>query len=446
MASPTRASRLEQVYDFIIREEDGRVCEAIPDAACTDVPRNFVLNALNGSATKLAEQIASPGLVLPWLLAALGAPTVLAGLLVPVREAGALLPQLSIAGRVRRFPLRKWFWVGAGVTQAGALALMILAALSLSPAAAGIAIVVLLALFSVASGVGSVAFSDVLGKTIPRGRRGRLLALRATIGGGLALLAGFVLRSYVADTNDVRPYLVLLGAAAGLWFVAALLFALIEETPGATGGGRNGLQEARAGLALLGQVPGFRLFILARLLLLSVELVVPFYTLYARQLIGSEVGNLATFVIASGLAAVLSSPFWGRFADRSSRLVIAWAGAIAVGTSVFALLFRALPAAWQTATGYALVFLLIGFAQAGVRVGRKTYLVDGAPAEERPLYIALSNSLVGVITLASGAFGLVAEGFGVPVLLVIFSILIGLGIVVAWRMPEAERMTVGSEQ
>jgi hypothetical protein len=79
------------------------------------------------------------------------------------------------------------------------------------------------------------------------------------------------------------------------------------------------------------------------------------------------------------------------------------------------------------------------WAGAGVRVGRKTYLVDGAPAEERPLYVALSNSLVGVITLASGGFGLVAEGFGVPALLLIFTLLIGLGIIVAWRMPEAER-------
>ncbi|HEX6386845.1 MAG TPA: MFS transporter [Anaerolineae bacterium] len=445
MTLPT-ASRLDEVYDFIIREEEGRTCAAIPDEACTDVPRNFILNGLNGSATKLAEQLASPGLVLPWLLATLGAPTALAGLLVPIRQAGALLPQLSVAGRIRRFPVRKWFWVGGGITQGSALALTVLAALTLPPLLAGYAIVGLLALFSVASGVGSVAFSDVMGKTIPRGRRGRLLAVRATAGGGLALLAGFTLRTYVADSNALAPYLILLGAAAALWFVAAFLFSLIKETPGATEGGRNGLQEALAGLALLRKVPGFRLFVLVRVLLLSIELIVPFYTLYAHRLLGTEAGNLATFVMASGLAAVLSSPFWGRFADRSSRLVMAWSGVIAVGAGGFALLFARLPAAWQTATVYALVYLLIGFAQAGVRVGRKTYLVDGAPADERPLYVALSNSLVGVVTLASGAFGLAAEAFGVSRVLITFSVLIGLGIVVSWRMPEAERMTGNSKQ
>jgi hypothetical protein len=75
-------------------------------------PQNFVLNVLNGSAPKLVEQLASPGLVLPWLFSAIGAPTALAGLLVPVKEAGSLLPQLAVAGSIRAYQKRKWFWVG----------------------------------------------------------------------------------------------------------------------------------------------------------------------------------------------------------------------------------------------------------------------------------------------------------------------------------------------
>jgi hypothetical protein len=52
-----------------------------------------------------------------------------------------------------------------------------------SSARAGVAVVAALAAFSAASGVGSVAFKDVLAKTIPKGRRGRLLGFRATVGG-----------------------------------------------------------------------------------------------------------------------------------------------------------------------------------------------------------------------------------------------------------------------
>lgn len=103
---------IERLYDFITEDDEGRTCEAIPDSACHEAPRNLVLNILNGSATKLAEQMASPGLVLPWLFSSIGAPTALAGLLVVVKQVGSLLRQLAVAGRIRAFPKRKWFWVG----------------------------------------------------------------------------------------------------------------------------------------------------------------------------------------------------------------------------------------------------------------------------------------------------------------------------------------------
>jgi hypothetical protein len=97
---------VERVYDFITEDDEGRTCEGIPDSTCHEAPQNLVLN-VNGSTTKLAEQMASPGLVLPWLFSSIGAPTALAGLLVPVKQAGSLLPQLAVAGRIRAYPKRK---------------------------------------------------------------------------------------------------------------------------------------------------------------------------------------------------------------------------------------------------------------------------------------------------------------------------------------------------
>ena len=149
MAS-TPSDITERIYDFITEADEGRTCEAIPDSACRQAPQNFVLNVLNGSATKLAQQLASPGLVLPWLFSAIGAPTALAGLLVPVKEAGSLLPQLAVAASIRAYQKRKWFWVGAGSIQALLLALIIPAAVWFSPVIAGWTIVALLALVAAA--------------------------------------------------------------------------------------------------------------------------------------------------------------------------------------------------------------------------------------------------------------------------------------------------------
>jgi hypothetical protein len=435
----------ERVYDAVAGEEDERACEAIPDEACEEVPGNFTLNALNGASTKLAEQLASPGLVLPWMLGAVGAPATLVGFLVPIRRAGALLPQLAIAGHIRAYPRRKWFWVGAGVMQAAALVAMIPALLLLPPLQAGLAVVAALGLFSAASGVGSVAFKDVLAKTIPKGRRGRLLGVRATAGGLLALAAAAGLRAWMAEDDSLLPYALLLAAAALLWLLGAGFFALIRELPGSTEGGRNALEEARAGWRLLAEEPAFARFVAARALLLAAQLAAPFYALQAQEVTGVSAANLALFVMASSLAAVLSSPFWGRFSDASSRRVMV-AGGIWTGLTVaLALSAEALP---ENAFGlvlFSLVFLSSGFAVAGVRLGRKTYLVDGAPGPKRPLMVAVANTLVGVMYAAAAGLGLLADHVGSFWVLVVLGTMAVGGTLLAWRLPEAEHLIASRE-
>ncbi len=430
----------ERVYEVVAGEEDERACEAIPDEACQEVPGNFLLNALNGASTKLAEQLASPGLVLPWMLGAVGAPAALVGVLVPVRRAGSLLPQLAVAGRIRAYPRRKWFWVGAGAVQAVALASMIPAIVLLPPMPAGLAVVAALAIFSVASGVGSVAFKDVLAKTIPRGRRGRLLGVRATAGGLLALGAAAGLRFWLQEDESLAPYVALLLSAALLWMLGSVFFAAIREVEGATEGGRSALEEARAGLRFLRSQPAFARFVLARAFLLAAQLAAPFYALQAQRVTGVEAGNLAILVMASSSAAVLSSPFWGRFSDASSRRVMVAGGVWTFVTVALALSTEALPTNTLGLVLFGLVFFSSGFAVAGVRLGRKTYLVDGAPEVERPLMVAVANTAVGGMYVVAAVFGLMADWIGVPAVLVVLGGMAAAGTVVAWRLPEAEEL------
>jgi MFS-type transporter involved in bile tolerance (Atg22 family) len=436
------ALTVDRVYELITGEDEdeARACESIPEGACVEVPGNFFLNVANGAATKLGDQLASPGLVLPWLLAALGAPGYLAGLLVPVRRAAALLPQLAVSGNMREAERRKWYWFAGALGFGVMFLLMIPAVLILPPTAAGWAMIGLLGVASTSRGFSSVAFKDVLGKTIPQGRRGRLLALRATIGGLLALAAGVLMRLYLGGQSHITPYLLLVAAGGGLWALGAVAVLFVKEQPGATEGGRNAVEELNAGLALLRDVPGLRRFILARALLLSITLSVPYYSLYGRQLTGAQVGNLGIFVVASSLAAVFSSPVWGRLSDRSSRTVMMVGSGLAALAGAAALVLTCLPETLHTAFVFGGVVLLLGFAQAGVQLGRKTYLVDGAPPDERPLYAAMTNTILGLLILAGSGFGLLQQVIGVRALIGVFVALALLGVVAVWRMPEAEHM------
>ena len=87
----------------------------IPEAACREQPRNLTIHLASLSSTKTADGLLDPKLALAWLVMASGGSAAAVGLLVPLREAFALLPQLLIAERVRRQPTRSWIWASASI-------------------------------------------------------------------------------------------------------------------------------------------------------------------------------------------------------------------------------------------------------------------------------------------------------------------------------------------
>ena len=66
----------ERVYGYLAEDEDARVCKDIPESACNEQPRSFVLMLLSLMLTKLGDSLVSARLVLPWMLSSLGAPAI----------------------------------------------------------------------------------------------------------------------------------------------------------------------------------------------------------------------------------------------------------------------------------------------------------------------------------------------------------------------------------
>jgi hypothetical protein len=63
---------------------------------------------------------------------------------------------------------------------------------------------------------------------------------------------------------------------------------------------------------------------------------------------------------------------------------------------------RGLPDLAATSWLFPLFFFGLGVAHAGVRAGRKTYVVDLAGGVKRTDYIAVSNTLIGLLLLVVG--------------------------------------------
>ncbi|MBL3555099.1 MULTISPECIES: MFS transporter [Marinobacter] len=393
-------STIDRAYRLIANEEDARVCTDIPESACREVPRNFFLILGSNVLTKLGDLLISPKTVLAWLLSAIGAPALVAWL-VPIRESGSMIPQMVIGAWVRRKPVRKWFWTLGSFGQSASVLAMAASVWFLEGYAAGSGVVGALVLFSLARGFCSISMKDVQGKCIPKKRRGRLSGLASTIGGSATVVLTGLLFWDRGDPS-VLFYTLLLLLAAGLWIVAGLLFASVDEHEGETGGGGNALREAVKSLSLLRDDAPFRHFVITRALLLCSALASPYFVVLAQK--NTDSGwLLGVFLLASSLASSISASIWGWMADTSSRRVMIRGGAMAGGVCLIVGITAViagtdLGSVWF----YPGAFFVLSIAHAGVRLGRKTYLVDMAGGNKRTDYTAVSNTVIGCLLLLTG--------------------------------------------
>ncbi|MEN1728910.1 MAG: MFS transporter, partial [Pseudomonadota bacterium] len=262
------SSGVSRAYELLVEEEDARVCKDIDEQACRVVPGNFLLHVLTQFLTKLGDAIANPKTILAWLLGSLGAPALMTAFLVPIRESGSMVPQLFIASYVRRQPLRKWTFVLGCILQAIAVFSMALIALTLTGAIAGLTLLMALTLFSLARGLCSVASKDVLGKSVPKTRRGRVSGWSEFVAGLVTVSVGlWLLFGQDQVETQIGTYLTLLGLATGLWLLAGFTYSLIREYPGATEGSGNAIVTALQRLSLLKTDGPFLRFVVARSLL-----------------------------------------------------------------------------------------------------------------------------------------------------------------------------------
>ncbi|MDO6460485.1 MFS transporter [Granulosicoccaceae sp. 1_MG-2023] len=433
------SSIAENIYEKLVNEEDARACRDIDANACREVPGNFVLMVLSHFFTKLGDAVANPKIVLPWILEAISAPLYLIGFLVPVRESGSLIPQLFIAGYVRRMPVRKWVWVAGSLIQALAMAAIGLVALTMEGAAGGWAVMGLLVVFSLARGMSSVAAKDVLGKTVPKSKRGRVNGWSASSAGLVTVALALALWLFGTEQLPALAYGAFLLGAAGLWVVAAAVYARIKEFPGETDGGKNAIAEAWKRLSILREDKYFRRFVITRSLLLCSALTAPYYVVLAQRQLGAQTSVLALFMLASGAASLLSAPFWGRFADVSSRKVMILAALMtgALGILLF-LLSWLLPGTLSLIWVIPVFYFLLSIAHQGVRVGRKTYVVDLAEGNRRTDYVSVSNTVIGVVLLITGFGGALSTVLPVSGIILLLSLMGLAGAALGSALPEVE--------
>ncbi len=429
----------EKLYDYLNNEEDARICKDINEDACKYTPKNYFLLMLSNIFTKLGDTLSNPKTVLAWVMSYINAPVYLISFIVPIRESGSMLPQILIASYIRTKSKRKWVYVIGAVLQCASMIGIGYVSLTTEGVLAGWLVIFFLVTFSLSRGLCSVASKDVLGKTIPKTRRGKLKGYTVAVSGILVLIAGLYLLYKSNKDTGILFYSYLIFFASAMWLISAFIYSMVRELPGETSGGRNGWKEAFRRMDIVRSDRHFRQFIIARSLLLCSALTAPFYVLLAQTYLGKESYLLGLFIIANGLASVISAPIWGKMADKSSRNVMVFAAVIAslLGIIMFVLISY-IPWARNEYWLYPIAFFVLGVAHSGVRMGRKTYIVDMAGGNKRTDYVAVSNTIIGFILLITGGISATAAAISTEGIILVLSLFGVAGAYVSSKLPNVE--------
>ncbi len=387
-------------------------------------------------STKVADGLIDPKLVLAWIMSSIGAPGYLIGALVPVRESGALLPQIILAQWIQARRLRKYFWtVGSFMQGVSALGIAVFA-LFLDGDAAAWAILGCLAVLSLARASCSASYKDVLARTVASGARGTVSGAAGTVAAAVVFAFALLLATGIIPLT-VFAVSMAIALAGLLWIAGALIFAGLDEPTDPRA--KDSLWSIASIFAPLRKDAELRTYILVRGLLTATALAPPFLVMLSHMDNEESLGNLGLLMIASSLAAIASSYIWGRLSDTSSRKTLMLSGALAAaalgGAATVGLITGGLGGLWL-----APAFLFVAqIAYEGVRAGRKTHLVDMKTGGQKAVYTALSNTVIGALLLAGGAFGVIAEAFGPAAVLVIFAGMSAAGAFAALWLSEVQK-------
>jgi MFS family permease len=383
-----------------------------------EIRRSFALGVFNGAAFEFAERLIDPPLILTWFVSQLTSSNLLIGLVSPLGPAGWLLPQVFVSARVQRVPYKMPSYILAAAIRTVCWLLLAAAVWLLDdPRLLLISFFALYTIARLSAGLGGLAFFDVVAKTIPARRRGSFFAWRQVLGGILGLGAGWIVTLVLSHPALDFPHghAVLIVLYCAMILFGMIAFIMIREPPGAAVASWSSSQHLWRAGQLLREDRVFRRYMAVRMAVGLAGIALPFYGIYAKNVLGAPEEMVGIYIAVRAGAQLLFNLPWGRLSDRyGNRLAMK---VFNLGNGLTALLALALvglvgllhlQGTWLPWLVIPLFFLDGAVRPAQMLVG-SNFLIELAPEAERPLYLGLSNTLMGVTVLLSGLGGLVVD-------------------------------------
>jgi hypothetical protein len=313
---------------------------------------------------------------------------------------------------------------------------------SSNPQLALVGFFVALIAFSLTDGVSGVPWTDMVAKTIPSNRRGRLFGTMQFLGGFGAFASGFLIRQILASDRISFPanYALLMVIGFGLLCVSFGGTMSVREKPGVTRQGASLADYFRRLPAVWRQNPAFQQMMYVRMLFSFLYLSLPFYVVFARQTLNLPESIIGIFISAQMAGNITGGLLWGYLGDNHGhRLVVRLIGVAAGSTPLLALVASLLH--WLGLTQlaiipYLLLFATVGATLSGMWMGFTNYMLDTVQDLDRPTYVGLMNTLIAPFTFLPMLGGVLVQLLSHEVLFVVTAAFIIIGNIYARRLPE----------
>ena len=254
-------------------------------------------------------------------------------------------------------------------------------------------------LFAISGGFAGMAYTDIIGKLVKKGKRGKLFASRQFAMGIFSFLGGIVILNIftlhkMSFPNNYSINLII--GFTGL-LIASIAFWFIREPPSIIG------DEKKVSFRLfIKKVPSilkkdtnFARFIIVENMSSFSLMILPFYLLFAKDTFGINDTYVGRYLIIQTIGAVLSNLLWGMISNKwGSKMIVRVCILIGGAVPILALILSRFGPNY-----YSIVFFLVGFLISGRQVGFESYLLDMAPSESRIIYLGIRGTMSIFIVL-----------------------------------------------
>ncbi len=376
---------------------------------------NHVKNILHGFFLTIGTTIAEPSTILPLIVNYFGGSSMLVGLFAALLRGGAIVVQLFAAFQAQSYKLMlpyirrvfiirflAWFFIGVAIIIFG----------KDSPNLTLFFIGLGLFIFSFSAGFGAIYFKDIIGKIFSHKFRGKTMAYRQFFSGAGGLLsgalAGWILSVFPAP--DSYGYLFIISSfIMGLGYLS---FGTVDEPVKENVAQReNSFKKfLHNSWILLKGDKDLQIQLKTFLLAYGYLIALPFIILDAQVKIDLDGVAIGSLITTQMIGAMLSNFLWGRLSGRGLNKLTA---NISISLQIIAIViaFGA-----SSLYEYMFVFFLVGAALDGNRIASGNLILALAPADKRPVYVALQINIVSFGLFFSIIGGVILHFFGYTLL------------------------------